>query len=66
MEAYLAMELKRNIDISAFGIERTVPFDYLDGLIGVMLVFNSREAAEKYTDGEILTVETIEKEATSG
>lgn len=60
---YLAMMLKKDIVVEAFGNEYTLPFDFADGLIGMVPVFDTIENAKKYAgDGkEIITVKIKDK-----
>jgi hypothetical protein len=51
---FLSMCMKPDIAINVMGLERTVPFDFADGLIGMMPVFDTAENAKKYSpDKEI-------------
>ena len=60
-KAYLAMNLKKDITVSVLGVKKTIAFDYLDGLQGVMLVFDTEQNARKYTDGALSILEIIKQ-----
>lgn len=50
--AFLVMTLKRAVEVQTpIGIEK-IPLTWADGMAGAMPVFDSREAAERYAQGD--------------
>jgi hypothetical protein len=59
--AYLAMLMKKDIAIEVMGIEKTLPFDFADGLIGMMPVFDTPENARKYSPDKEIQIIAIQE-----
>ena len=47
------------VQLAALGIEQEISLTWADGMVGVIPVFESREAAEKYADGKIPVMEVV-------
>jgi hypothetical protein len=58
---YLSMCMKRDITINVLGLERTLPFDFADGLIGMMPVFDTPENARKYSPDKEIQIIAIQE-----
>lgn len=56
---YLVARLDKNVTVSLPGRDVDVPFSYADGMIGALPVFETREQAEAFSDGEYGVMEII-------
>lgn len=60
--AYISMVLRRDITVEVMGLERKLPFDWADGMLGMMPVFDSEENARKWSNADITICEIVENE----
>lgn len=68
-KAYMSLALITELGVNVMGIEKHLPVkDHADGLIGVLPVFESEEAARAYSDRDITIMDITDpsKEDTHG
>jgi hypothetical protein len=58
---FIVMALQSKADIKMFGAPTPVELKFASGMIGVLPVFMSRKAAERYTKKKFTIVEIGEK-----
>jgi hypothetical protein len=46
------MVVNKTIELDVMGHVKTLDLSYIDGMIGAIPVFSSREAAEEYANGQ--------------
>ena len=50
---YLVMRLEKTVEIATYGItHKEIPLILADGMVGMMPIFDSEDAAKKYADGD--------------
>lgn len=63
---YVVLIVNRMITLDLFGSEQDVPLCYAEGMVGAIPVFETREQAEAFADGNYAVVEVITAEAGDG
>ena len=58
---YIVMAVQEKADIDLFGKATPIELSFADGMIGVLPVFMSRKAAERYSKKKFTIVEVEEK-----
>lgn len=49
---FLVMVVNKTIELDVMGHVKTLDLSYIDGMIGAIPVFFTREAAEEYANGQ--------------
>jgi len=58
---FIVMAIQRKADIKMLGAPTPIDLKFASGMIGVLPVFMSRKAAERYSKNKITIVEIEEK-----
>lgn len=59
---FIVMAVQRTADIDLFGKATPIDLKFASGMIGVLPVFMSRKAAERYSKNKLTIVEVEEKD----
>lgn len=64
---FVAMAVQKKAEIDLFGKPTPIELSFADGMIGVLPVFDTKEAAEKWADGlQVIEVQEALKEKNNG
>lgn len=57
MRLFTVMSVNKTVDVEMMGFKRTEPLSFAPGMVGAMPVFDTKESAERFSEGKFKIAE---------